>query len=60
MLGEGEDLSQCTDNNDLAAATLLARMDFDPIDKGTDAFDSLRACRLMIQHPFQTGDLSAV
>jgi len=58
LLGEGEDLSQLTDNNDIAV--FLVRMDFDPIDERTDDFDSLRACRLINQHLLQSGDLSAV
>ena len=60
MLRKGEDLSQRTDNDDLAVATLLAGADFDPIKERTDDFDSLRACRLISQDLLQSGDLPAV
>ncbi len=60
MLGKGENLSQRTDNNHLAAATLLAGADFDPIKERTDDFNSLRACRLISQNLLQPGDLPTV
>ena len=60
MLGKSEDLSQRTDNKDLAVATLLAGADFDPIKERTDDFDSLQACGLIIQNLLQSGDLPAI
>jgi hypothetical protein len=60
LLGESKDLGQCTNNNDLTLATLLAGVDFDSIDERTDDFDSLRACRVISQQLLQSGDLSAV
>jgi hypothetical protein len=45
LLGKSKNLSQRTDNHDLAVATLFAGADFDPIKERTDDFDSLRACR---------------
>jgi hypothetical protein len=60
LLRESEDLSQGTDNNDLAAATFLAGVNFDPINKRADYFNGLRASLLVIQYPLQSGDLSAV
>jgi len=59
-LGESNDLGQCSDNNDLAVATLLAGVDFDSIEERTDDFDCLQACLLIIQDVLQSGDLSAV
>ena len=43
MVGESDDLGQCTDNHDLAAAKRLAGVDLDSIKERTDDFDSLRA-----------------
>ena len=60
MLCKGEDLSQRTDNIDLAVATLVAGADFNPINERTDEFNSLRACRLISQNLLQFGDLPAV
>ena len=60
MLSESEDLSQRTDNDDLAVATFLARLDFDSLDKRTDDLNSLRASRFIIQYPLQPDDFSAV
>ena len=60
LLRESEDLSQGTDNNDLAGATFLAGVNFDPINKRADYFNGLRASLLVIQYRLQSGDLSAV
>jgi len=49
LLRESEDLSQGTDNNDLAVATFLAGVNFDPINKRADDFNGLRASLLVIQ-----------
>ena len=51
---------QCTDDNDLAVATLFAMVDLDFINERTNDFDKLRACRLIIQHLLQSGDLSPI
>lgn len=53
-------LSQGTDNNDLAVATFLAGVNFNPINKRADYFNGLRSSLLVIQYPLQSGDLSAV
>jgi hypothetical protein len=60
LLGKGKDLGQRADNNDLTMTTPLAWIDFDPIHEGTDDLDSLGACRRIVQHLLQPGDLSAV
>ena len=60
MLSKGKNLSQCTDNNHLAVATLFAWAHFDPIKERTDDFDSLRACRLISQNLLQSSDLPTV
>jgi hypothetical protein len=60
LLGEGEDLGQGADDNDLAVATLLAGVDFYPINKRVDDFHSLGSCGLITQNLLQSGDLSAV
>jgi hypothetical protein len=39
MLCENEDLSQGTGNNDLTVPTLLAGVDFDPINERADYFN---------------------
>ena len=59
-MGESEDLSQRTDNDDLAVATFLARMDFNSLDKRADNLNSLWARRFIIQYPLQFDDVSAV
>jgi len=59
-LGEGEELSQRTDDNDVAMTTFLAWVDFDVAYERTDNVESLRACRLIIQDFFQFDDLPTV
>jgi hypothetical protein len=46
--------------HNLAVATLFARVDLDSINERTNDFDKLRACRLIIQHLLQSGDLSPI
>ncbi|MGC2826015.1 MAG: hypothetical protein WA322_17535 [Pseudolabrys sp.] len=48
-MGESEDLSQCTDDGDVAVAPRQAGFNFDSIDKRTDDLDNLRACYLIMQ-----------
>jgi hypothetical protein len=60
LLGKSGDVSQRTDNDDLAMATLLAGVDFNSLDKRTDNFDSVRACGLIFQYPLQPGDFPAI
>ena len=60
LLGEGQDLSQRTYHNDVAATTFLARMDFNVTYERTDNVHGLRARPLIIQDLFQLGDLPAV
>jgi hypothetical protein len=60
LLGESQDLSQRADDNDIAAATLLPGVDFDPINERTDDFDGLRACCLIPQDLLQFGYFSAI
>ena len=59
-MGESNDLGECTDDKDLAVATLFAGVNFDSINERTNVFDNLRACRLITQHLLQSGDLSPI
>jgi hypothetical protein len=56
-MGEINDLSQRTDDKDLAAATFFAGVDFDPINERTNDFNNLGACHLISQLLLQSGDL---
>jgi hypothetical protein len=60
LLGEGEELSQRTHDNDVAITTFLPWMDFNVAYKRTDNVESLRACRLVIQDFFQFDDLPTI
>ena len=51
LLSESEDLSQRNDNDDLAVATCLARLDFDSLDKRTDR-DSNSGRKLRLGVPY--------
>jgi hypothetical protein len=60
LLGEREELSQRTDDNDIAMTTFLAWMDFNVAYERTDNVDGLRACRFVIQDLLQLDDLPTV
>jgi hypothetical protein len=49
LLGEGQDLSQRTYDNDVAATTFLARMDFNVTYERTDNVHGLRARPLIMR-----------
>jgi hypothetical protein len=59
-LGEGQELSQRTHDNDVATTTFLGWMNFNVAYERTDNVESLGACRLIIQDLLQLDDLPAV
>lgn len=59
-MGEGEDLSQRTDDHDLAAPPQQARTYVDMVYEGPDDFYRMGASCLIVQHLLQLGDLAAI
>lgn len=57
MLGKGEDLSQRTDDSDLAPAAIGARKDIDPIDERPDDLNCLWPGPLVCQEGLKVLDL---
>jgi len=55
LLGEGQDLSQRTYHNDVAATTFLARMDFNVTYERTDNVHGLRARPVLSENSIRPG-----
>ena len=60
MLGEGEDLRQGADQDDVRFTALLADMHLDALDHGADEFHGLRAGGVVVKQGLQLHDLLAV
>ena len=60
FLAKSQDLGQCTNDGDLAAAARLAGQDFDPVDKRADGFDNLRAGCIVLQRLLESPDLFTI
>src|SRR5262245_36110763 len=60
LLSKCKDLSQCTDNYDVAVASRLAGLDFDSINERADGIDNPRARCLVGQSLLKAGDFSSV
>ena len=60
LLGEGEDLRQGTDQDDVGLAAFFAGMYFDVLDHGADQLHGLRSGSLIRQEGLQLSDLFVV
>jgi len=60
LLGEGEDVRERADDDDLAPAALGAGMDVDPFDQRADDLDRPRTRRLVRQEGLKVLDLLAI
>src|SRR5262244_2533523 len=59
-MGESQNLGQCADDGDLAAAALRCGSDLNSTNKRADDLDNLRARCLVLQRVLQFRDLFAI
>ena len=60
MLGEGENVGEGANENDVTLPPFLSRVDLDPLDHGADDLNCLRARGLVLKKITKGADLAAV